>query len=434
MFKKLLETVESAGLKSGELACPTCGLKPEVTSPRADDAITCKQCGTAASALEWSTTASGRQSLAKTANKPATTKITRKSEPAGAIVWEIPASGKSGGFLVFAIIWCGFTAILSSVFLFGNGTVRSTGGMPVEWFVVLFFGIFWVVGLGMLYVACLNKYAKHRLSAGRDNVTLHRELFGRSKAKSLPADSITSIAEVVFYHKNYQPVNGIEIRGDRGKLRFGSVLTDEEKSWLVADLRRVILRESAPEIRPEHTTGMRQACFSFALPKSGSSLLPHAIMLLLMGVGFIFVGIYLIEPTTGIPAKSSPTFVKAFDFIFNFMSQGFRVIWTLMSATMAAAGLALLVWLKRTCNQETRVEGTDSEVAIRTTRRGLVLKERVFPRASVANIRCSASGSSNGKPMKRVELIVASKSEVISRWVDGEKADAFVEEVRRALI
>ena len=84
-------------------------------------------------------------------------------------------------------------------------------------------------------------------------------------------------------------------------------------------------------------------------------------------------------------------------------------------------------------DQETRIEGTDSEIAIRIARHGRVLKERAFTRATVADIRSSVSGSSNGKTMKRVELIVANKSELVSRWTDGVKADEFVKEVRQVM-
>jgi len=42
------------------------------------------------------------------------------------------------------------------------------------------------------------------------------------------------------------------------------------------------------------------------------------------------------------------------------------------------------------------------------------------------------SGSVNGKPMKRIEMILGDRSETIANWVAGEKADALVEEVRQA--
>ena len=262
---------------------------------------------------------------------------------------------------------------------------------------------------------------------------MRRELFGKTHDKSLPIDSITSITQVEFYQKNYRPVRGIEIRGKHGKLRFGSILSDEEKAWLVADMRRIIPGTPDQDARPATPRGTRQSFFSFALPKSSSHLWPLAILMTLIGSGFIGVGIFFIDSDTGMTKTSAPHFVKAFDFVFSLVTHNFRLIWTLMNAVLAATGLSLLVWLNRTKNQETRIEATDSEIAIRTTRHGLVLKERLFPRSAVTDIRSSVSGSSNGKPMKRVELIVGNKAEPIARWIDGEKADALVEEVRHAL-
>lgn len=440
MFRKLLEKAEAANFKAaakrGALACPNCGAKPSAVPASTKDAITCGQCGTRASAFEWSAAASPGGHVGNPDQPPANTKIARLSDPSGSVVWNIPASGKSGGLFIFGILWCSITAMVSGTFLFGNGEFESNDVVPVQLLPILpilFFGIFWAVGLGMLYAGCRNKYAKHRLTADRDTVTLRRELFGKAKDKSLPTESIASIAKVEFYQRNYQPVHGIEIKGSRGKLRFGSVLTEDEKAWLVADLRRVTLGAPAPQERPAQSTGARQSYFSFPLPKTCNNLWPLAILLTLMGVGFIGAGIFLIDQDTGLAEKDAPGFVRAFDFFFKTMSQSFRLIWTLMSGVMAAGGLSLLVWLYKTRDQETRIEGTDSEIAIRTSRHGLVLKERAFPRPSVADIRSSVSGSSNGKTMKRVELIVANKAEPVARWIDGEKADELVDQVRRVL-
>jgi hypothetical protein len=43
-----------------------------------------------------------------------------------------------------------------------------------------------------------------------------------------------------FYQKNYRPVYGIEIKASNGKIRFGSALTEEEKSWLCWEIREFI--------------------------------------------------------------------------------------------------------------------------------------------------------------------------------------------------
>lgn len=303
---------------------------------------------------------------------------------------------------------------------------------------LLFLSVFWAVGLGLLYAAFRNKYARHRISANRENVILRRVLFGKSKDIPLPTGDIRSVAEVEFYQQNYQPVHGIEIRGSRGKLRFGSMLTDAEKAWLTADMRGVILGapvdpSTTPDSRRVPPVGARQGYFSIPLPQAGSQLLPVGIMLLLMGSAFVCIGIFFLGDSSGPAERPGTGDAGIFDFIFTFFHQGFRILWTAMSGVMAASGLAVLIWRARTANRETRIEGTDSEIAIRTSRHGLVLQERVFPRAAVADIRSSVSGSSNSKTMKRVELIVGNKAEHVSRWMDGEKADALVNEVRLAL-
>lgn len=435
MFRKVIAKAGAAARKSAHLACPECGARPETLPSNSKSVITCARCGTKASWSEWSATARQSGSVSDPDRPPANTRIVRQADDMGGVEWNIPASGKSGGFMFFAIFWCAITAVVSGGFLFGE--VKSDGDFPVQLILIPFFGIFWAIGLGMLYVACRNKYAKHRLRANRETVTLSRMLFGRAKHKSLPADGISSIAQAEFYQSNYQPVYGIEIKGRQGKLRFGTMLGDEDKAWLVADLRRVVfgapVTAAARQVVADAAVRTRQAYFSHPVPGSRSHLWPLAILLTLIGVAFVCIGIFVIDWETGKTAEKAPSAIKVFDFVFSLMTGGFRVIWTLMSGLMAVGGIGLGTWLVRTRGQETRVEGSDSEIAIRTTRHGRVLKERVFPRAQVSDIRTSVSGSSNNRTMKRVELIVGDKAEKIAGWIDGEQADALVEEVRRAL-
>ena len=433
MFSKLLKLIETANFKAavkrGDLACPGCGAKPTAIPVASKDVIPCPHCATKASAFEWSAAAKPGGRAGNPDQPPANTKITRLTDPSGSVVWNIPASGKSGGLLIFGILWCSITAPLSGVFLFGEGGYKSNDGFLAQLPIILFFGVFWVVGLGFLYAGCRNKYAKHRLTANRHTISLRREFFGGVRDKSLLAERITSIAAVELYQQNYAPVHGIEIEGSQGKLRFGSALTDDEKAWLVADLRLVVLGTRASTAALPRDSA-RQSFFSFPLPKSSNNLWGLAIMLMLMGAGFVCVGIFVIDPPTGLPENHPPAFFRIID---GFFTRGFRIIWTLMSAAMATAGIALAVWLNKTRNCETRIEGTESEIAIRTSRHGLVLKERVFPRAAVTDIRAVVCGSSNSRTMKQMELIVGDTAEPVSRWTDGEKADELVNQVRSAL-
>ncbi len=439
MFKKLLQIIETANfkgaLKRGELACPDCGKKNTKLATTAQDILVCAQCGTQASALEWAATGTKLRHAANPDKPPAGTKITRQIEPHGNVVWNIPASGKSGGFLFFAIFWCGITGFLTLAALFGENSFRPSSDFPLQLLIIPFFLIFWGVGLTLLYIACSNRFGKNRITVSKESITLSRELFGRSTHRSLALDSIQSISQVEFYQSNYQPVYGIEIRGKTGKLRFGSILSNDEKSWLVADLKRIVSGPDASTTTPvnSQSPGTRQSSFSFPLPKSNNNLCGLGIMLLVMGCGFVWIGIYLLHPETGTSDQKSLGAFRAIEFLFDLINNSFRTIWILMSCGMAAIGLTIILWLNRTKNRETLIEGSDSEIAIRTTQHGRVLKERVFPRANVSGIRSSTSGTSNGKAMKRLEIHVAGKAETVSHWIDGEKADELAEKVRNAL-
>jgi hypothetical protein len=443
MFHKLLGALDSANFKSAvrqrRLACPACSNQPRATPSAADDVITCDRCGTAASALEWSSTAPAPQLVANPDEPPASTRITRETGALGAITWNIPASGKSGGLIFFAAFWCLITAVVTGAAVFSEKGPRWEGGDPVNpWFLVLFLGVFWAVGIGMAYAACRSKYAKHRLIADAKNITLRRELFGRAKEKSLPAESVESISAVEFYQRNYQPVHGIEIRSPQGKLRFGSTLMEPEKAWLIADLKRVILGTAAASatanaaVAPKRPAAPgRGEFFSVLLPPAPGRLLLPGLMLVAISVTYVlfawFVMDRFMEPHRADPGGS------AFGSPFDMFARSFRVISILMASIPAAIGIALLTRYARTRHQQTRLEGANEEVAIRVTKFGRIVHQRVFPRAEVRDVRASASGTSNGKTMKRIELLAGQKAHSLSRWIDGEKADALVAEARRGL-
>jgi hypothetical protein len=437
MFTKLQGKLEAANFKSavakGALACPSCGAKPSGTPANVSEILTCPACGTRASANEWASAGADGTLAGDPDRPPVGTKITRGNNASGASVWNIPASGKSGGLLFFASAWCAITALVSGGFLlaFLSGepiTNKGSGNVP-DWVLIPFFSIFWAVGLGMFYAGFRNKFSKHRLAVEAGSVTLRRELFGKVREKSLPAAGIKEVSQVEFYQKNYQPVRGIEIRGGAGKLRFGSILTAEEKAWLVADIRRAIFGTPAPAATPPRSAVAAQPVFSVVLPNSRKHVWPVAVMLLAMGIAFVFIGIRFIDP----PSAEAPLETDLFGKVFGFLTHGFRSVWIIMSGAMAVAGASWIVWLMKTRGQESRIEGTDAEIALRTYRHDRILKDRSFPRAAVTDIRASVSGSSNNRVMKRLELIVGAKAEKLASWVDGPRADEIVGEVRRAL-
>jgi hypothetical protein len=84
-------------------------------------------------------------------------------------------------------------------------------------------------------------------------------------------------------------------------------------------------------------------------------------------------------------------------------------------------------------NREVKLEGDETQIALRHYRHGRVIKERSFSRASVAGLKVTAAGHMNGRPMKRLDLIVNAKAERVTRWTQGDIADAWADEVNRAL-
>jgi hypothetical protein len=281
----------------------------------------------------------------------------------------------------------------------------------------------------MLYMGVREKWLRQRLTVAAGELVLRREMFGRHRENRLAVADIRSLEQKEFYQKNYQPVHGIEIKASRGKLRFGSTLTPEEKAWLVADLREVVFGLQ-PSVSQPALRERRSGHFSVEIPSARKHLWPVAIMLMVIGGAFIVLGLkFLNTPSPG-ANNDGPSLFGAISTLFDLLSQGFRGIWVFSAAAMAIGGCYLFIRLLRDRHLVKKLEGNDSEIALRSYRDGRVWKEKIFSRQEVADIRASTSGNMSGKTMKRVELIVGEKVEPLARWIEGEAADALVAEVR----
>ena len=436
MFRKVVESMEKmavkAALKEGKLVCPDCGAKAGQLPAQWDQVMECHACGAKASLPEWVAKdglAHGRADL-----PPATTKIRREGDGLGGAVWHIPAGGKSGFFFIFAAFWLGITVTVSGSALFSILTKGISKGEEADWLLIPFFGVFYAVGFGMLYVAIRQKFMKHRLTVSGGEVRLAKEMFGRIKEKSLGAGTVKSVAQKEFYQQNYKPVYGIEIKGSGGKLRFGSTLTLEEKAWLVADVKECVFGREEPKLKmavPASTLGTRKEVFSVAMPRPSKHAWIGGLFFTLIGIGFMCIGIFVIDGDPLPEKREGASYV--FDLVFFLFSNGFKGMWILFTSIFVIIGFAVFVGSIRGLGKDRRIEGNSVEISIRTYKRGLVLKNKSFPRNSVTDVRASSSGSSNGKPMKRVELIVGDKSEKLASWMDGDAADELVAEVRAAL-
>lgn len=433
LIEKLAAKAEKAAIDKafakGLMRCPNCGQKPAAAPADAETLLRCAACGVESLPGEWRPDPTGIRAVDPD-QIPAGTRIRREGTGTGECVWHIPASGKFGFFLFFGLFWTAITAAVSGAFLFGSS---SDGQEAPPWFLYPFFAVFWAIGLGMLYAALRNKYARHQVTVTRDLVTLRREMFGKVREKSLVASQISSVAQVEFYQQNYQPVYGVEIRGRGGKLRFGTTLGDEEKAWLAADIKRAVFGETRVEAAraPGMIAARRQSSFSFPLPPGPKHQWITGVVFLMIGAGTICFGLFNQAPD--FPDKGGGDAVDWFGFVFDLLFSVGRLIPIMAGLVFSAVGIMFtyMSWPGRT--REVRLEGHETQVALRTYQHGRVIKEKSYPRATVSGVRATHAGNMNGRTMKRIDLIVEGRAQRITRWTDGEAADVWAADVCRAL-
>ena len=446
MFKRIIDGLESAHLRSklkgGYLVCPDCGSRPNNLPGKQDQLLTCRLCGTKASIAEWTADEAQVSMLARADNPPIGTKIRESDDGMGGTVWEIPASKKFNFFLFFALFWLGITAAVSGGFIFALIDGAEIEGNFPTWGIIPFLSIFWIIGLVMLNLGLRQMLAKHKITVSGGRLIYRQEMIGLSKVKTLSCHGMKSVERKEFYQQNYTPVYGIEIKGTEGKIRFGSILKDDEKLWLVAAIRQAVFGKpeqseaSAPDAETLGTIKvgggqLKGLAFSEVVPNQSRTTLLSGLICAAIGLGLLFVGIKLIggEP---LPAREDgKTYI--FNLVFWIFDSGFLVIWIIITSIFAIAGIGMALSALRNRGGEQRIEGNSSEISIRTYKRGFIAKDESFPRSDVTDIRASASGSLNGKPMKRVELIIGDKAKNIARWMDGEKADELVKQIRAKL-
>lgn len=426
--------MENAWAK-GLMSCPKCGSRPARPPADLETLVRCEACGHDAPPLDWRP--DPERVLHRRADDiPPGTRIRREGTPPGDCVWQIPASGKFGFFGFFGLSWTAITALVTCGFLFGT----SHKAQPAPWFIYLSFAIFWAVGLGTLYAAVRSKYARHRLTVTRDLVTLRRELLGRVKEKSLVTCEVFEIEQKVFYQQNYASVYGVEIRGRRGKLRFGTTLSAEEKAWLVADIRRAVsggkeevaVAAPASGVPPQAAAALRQSSFSFPVPLADRTHWVLGFVFLLAGLtGPVVFWFFMKGPRLPVHGPDGMDWIAfAFELIFGL----FSLIPIVVGIIFAAIGANMVRDGWPNGGRESRLEADEAQVALRVYRNGRIVREsQTFPRGSVREVRATKSGAINDKPMKRIDLIVDGKAKPLARWVVGETADAWVAEVNGAL-
>ena len=163
-----------------------------------------------------------------TAEKPPQSRI-EIDDSCAQCAWRIPAKGGCSFMLVFASAWLAFCAVFVAAVFFDKGDGNTDGG-------ALFISFFVLIGFGMLYAGLRMTRASHVVRLDSSEFAFERRFLGRTTRKTWPRGSVRSVALVVFYTENYKPIHGIEVRGDHGRIRFGSAMEPTEKAWLCRDL------------------------------------------------------------------------------------------------------------------------------------------------------------------------------------------------------
>ncbi len=436
MLDRLKEKLELLGLNLIDSACPHCGTRPKILPAELPFLITCDQCGEKASPSEWMNAKMRPKAFVGDADRvPSGTKITISSEIPSTKIWSIPSSGFSVMALLFALIFIGIAGKLTYSFIFAGGKFSGASGPLLSGMMLIAFSL---VGLTALYIFLSGFFLKQRVILQIDHVTLERAMFGFLHRKTLALSEIKSINQTEFYTKggsgnsNGTPVYRIEITGASKNLKFGSYLSVEEKAWLEADLRRAILPEkyrqnsgkiektkntlaahpSTPETAEESYLAGYKSNFSIKIPTENYQLI-RGISCLVFGLIMLGVNIFILA------GDGNPHWGQ--------------YVMVILGSVFVITGLKSLLTSFRNAGCEVYLEGSESEVILKTIKTGRVIHEKRFRREAVTDIRTTISGNSNQQIRKRVELIVDKHKIVLLYWYDGMAADEFVAEVRRAL-
>ena len=214
------------------MLCPQC--RQPVAAPLPlpdtlwDTLVECPGCGHAMSVLALAAQSS------KTPEEQAVDDVASAEKPTGSrigiedtgaeCIWRIPAKGGCSFMLLFSAAWLTFCTVFVTLIVLSDGDHKTEG--------LAFISLFVLAGFGMLYAGLRMTRASHVVRLNSAEFVYERKFFGRTTRKAWPRASVRSVALVVFYSENYQPVHGIEVRGEHGKIRFGSALAAMEKAWL----------------------------------------------------------------------------------------------------------------------------------------------------------------------------------------------------------
>lgn len=225
-----------------EVVCPRCQTRfappPPESFKNYNDPMICPNCGRQITLQEI--TGSSEAGAAQL-NTP-----TRVPQPMGSEVrvdelqggmkgFRLPTGKRSCFLLVFTLFWNGIIGFI--IFAATTGLGDNAENPFEDWWGFLFFLPFILVGLALAVLTVKAQFEKVTVLLSPQAIMLERSTLGWNRIHRIETEEIYSVEAKEFYQQNYEPVYGIEIRSNRKKLRFGSSLKEEDKQWLIGEIR-----------------------------------------------------------------------------------------------------------------------------------------------------------------------------------------------------
>ena len=153
------------------------------------------------------------------------------------LVFYLPGGGKHArGLGFFALVWngfmCVFTGIMGFAMIWGKGPRGRPGNLELLG-MLAFDGLFWLIGLVLLGIWIKMKYERTFVLLDFQRVAIQRVLFGKKRIREFTLGPATQAVLAESYKQNNIPVYHVAIAGTNATAKFGTTLSDGEKTWLV---------------------------------------------------------------------------------------------------------------------------------------------------------------------------------------------------------
>jgi hypothetical protein len=206
--------------------CPSCGAELDERGMNLETGTArCFQCGRVSKLV----LGAGAPAEARV-ERPAKTRVVLDRSRPGRIALYIRVRGGSL-LLPFGILWLVVMAAITAVGLF-------PGGLPI-----LVVVAFWLAGLGLLVLGLLVRFGITGVYIDREQFIVAKTVFGKGWTRRGRTDQISTIRLTKAYRSSDEPETGIGIAAGADTYAFGSFLQDDEKLWLISELR-AFLREA----------------------------------------------------------------------------------------------------------------------------------------------------------------------------------------------